>query len=63
MPSSDLLTTSEVAELIAVSADTVRRWVDEGHLVPAFRLPGGGLRFRRSDVEAAFAITDRNAAS
>lgn len=47
----DLLTTKEVAEQYRVTRMTVSRWVKAGHLA-AIRLPGGGLRYRRSDVEA-----------
>lgn len=47
---TDLLTTAEVADEYRVSTMTVRRWVAAGDL-EAIRLPGGTLRYRRSDVE------------
>lgn len=45
-----LLTDRQVAELLAVSPDTVRRWAARGEL-PCIRL-GRLLRFRPSDVDA-----------
>ena len=47
----DLLTAAEVADQYRVTRTTVSRWVKAGHL-PALRLPGGDLRFRRSDVDS-----------
>jgi excisionase family DNA binding protein len=49
-PKATLLTTSEVAEMCQVTSNTVSRWVREGRIA-AITLPGGKLRFRRSDVE------------
>jgi len=46
---------SEAAELLRVSADTVRRWVDAGRL-PAEREPNGHRRVAGTDL-AAFAVT------
>ena len=44
MPSaSPTFTIGQAAELLGVSPDTVRRWVDAGHL-PASRTPGGQRR-------------------
>jgi excisionase family DNA binding protein len=43
------MTASEVAELLGVSAETVRRYVRLGDL-PANRLPSGHLRIRREDA-------------
>ena len=45
-----LLTAREVAELLSVSTETVLRWTRLGD-VPAFRLPGGALRFRLDELE------------
>jgi len=46
-----LLRIAEAAEILGVSADTVRRWVEDGAL-PAVRTYGGQLRFREADVLA-----------
>lgn len=54
MGESELLTSREVAEELRVHRATVLRWAREG-TVPAIRLPGKGIRFRRSDVEAVLA--------
>ena len=44
-----LLTAREVAELFSVSAETILRWTRRGEL-PAFRLPGGAIRFRADEL-------------
>jgi excisionase family DNA binding protein len=43
------LTSTEAAELLHVSAATVKRWADEG-LIPTLRTLGGHRRFRRTDI-------------
>jgi len=45
-----LLTARHVAELLGVSAETVLRWTRRGEL-PAFRLPGGAIRYREADLD------------
>ena len=50
----DLLTTTEAAAVLQVSANTVRDWADSGALA-GVRTPGGHRRFRRSDVDALLA--------
>lgn len=54
MATDDLLTTSEVCETLEVGTSTISRWVADGRLKPARKLPGlrGAFLFRRSDVEA-----------
>lgn len=54
----DLMTTAEVAAMARVSSKTVLVWNDSGALLEAMRLPGGGRRFHRSDVEALLAPTN-----
>lgn len=49
---SALLSTRQVAELWGVSVPTVWRCVHAGQL-KALRIPGGQLRFRPEDVDAA----------
>jgi excisionase family DNA binding protein len=45
-----LLTTSEVANLLYIHINTVRRWSDQGILTP-FRIgPRGDRRFVKKDV-------------
>ena len=46
-----LLTTREVAELLAVSPATILRRVAAGEL-PAFRLASNALRFRADEIDA-----------
>jgi excisionase family DNA binding protein len=45
-----LLTAREVADVLGVSTETVLRWTRRGDL-PAIRLPGGAIRFRKSDLD------------
>ena len=51
---SELLSTREVAALLGAHVATVSRWVAQGRLSPAMKLPGttGAYLFRRADVEA-----------
>jgi excisionase family DNA binding protein len=61
--SGRLLTAREVAGQLGVSAETVLRWTRRGEL-PAFRLPGGAIRFREAELDAwleahATGATDR----
>ncbi len=48
---SDMLTTTQAAELLNVDRATVARWIRLGQL-RAIRLPSGQYRVRRSDLEA-----------
>lgn len=54
-----LLTTEQVRQALAVSAETVRRMADAGTLPRVHVGPAGRLvRFRSSDVEALMAPAD-----
>ncbi|MFL5274503.1 MAG: MerR family transcriptional regulator [Anaeromyxobacteraceae bacterium] len=48
-PHTEDLTSAEAADLLRVSAATVKRWADDGWL-PSRRTRGGHRRFRRADV-------------
>jgi len=50
-PGRAWLRVCDVAELLGVSRNTVRRWTDAGRL-GAHRSPGGHRRYRRTEVEA-----------
>src|SRR4051812_5879313 len=47
-----VMTTRSVAEALAVSVETIRRYAERGVLEPVRFVPGGPLRFRVEDVEA-----------
>jgi excisionase family DNA binding protein len=47
---SRLLTAREVADRLGVTAETILRWTRRGEL-PAFRLPGGAIRFREDELD------------
>lgn len=54
-----MLTTSEVAAILNVHINTVRRWSNQGSL-KAYQLgPRGDRRFRKEDIEE-FLATHRN---
>lgn len=46
-----LLTSSEVGQLLQVNPSSVKKWVDDG-LLAAFRTPGGHRRIRAADLIA-----------
>lgn len=50
-PDPPTLTTKDVADIFGVTAITIARWADAGHL-PCIRTLGGHRRFRASDVRA-----------
>jgi len=43
------LTSADVAALLKVADETVRRWAEQGKL-PHVTLPSGHRRFRRADI-------------
>lgn len=51
---SDLLSTRDVAERRGVAVTTVARWVRDGRLTPALRLPGirGAMFFEPAEVDS-----------
>lgn len=56
------LTTGDVAAILKVHPDTVRRWSAAGNL-PSSLTPGGRRRFRRSDVDAVLVPYERSKAA
>jgi excisionase family DNA binding protein len=55
-PVTPMLTTSEVASILNVHINTIRRWSNQGTL-KAYQLgPRGDRRFRREDIEEFLAI-------
>ncbi len=46
-------TPAQVAEMFAVSEETVNRWANEGKLA-GFKTPGGRWRFTTEQLERAF---------
>src|SRR6478735_5151113 len=46
-----LLTSSEVGELLQVNPSSVKKWVNDGRIL-AFRTPGGHRRIRAADLVA-----------
>lgn len=57
MPDDSYLGTKAAADLIGVSDETLRRWVDRGQ-IRFIRLPSGRLRFRREDIEAVHSVIE-----
>jgi excisionase family DNA binding protein len=53
VPTADLLATIEVAKRLGLERSTLSRWVKEGRITPAMRLPGatGAFLFHPSEVE------------
>lgn len=45
-------TCARAGEILGVSASTVRKWIDAGHLPNAWRPPGGHWRVPRGDIAA-----------
>jgi excisionase family DNA binding protein len=49
----DLIGSAEVCQLLHIHPSTISRWVDNGTLTPAHKLPGrnGAFVFHRADIE------------
>jgi len=55
-PVTPMLTTSEVAAILSVHINTVRRWSNQGSL-KAYQLgPRGDRRFRKEDIDEFLAV-------
>ena len=55
-PVTPMLTTSEVAAILNVHINTIRRWSNQGSL-KAYQLgPRGDRRFRKEDIDEFLAI-------
>ena len=50
MKQEKLLTISEVSELLGVAKSTLRRWEEEGKLIPDIRTKGGQKRYKLSSL-------------
>jgi excisionase family DNA binding protein len=60
-PNNQLLTVSQVAEQLQVTAQTIRNWIDSG-VLPAARI-GRGFRIRREDVDELLARANAQSSS
>ncbi len=47
----ELLTETEVSNKIRYSVSTIQKWRCAGLHLPFVKTPGGGVRYRRSDLE------------
>jgi excisionase family DNA binding protein len=56
MRTDELLSTAEAAKLAGVTRATICRWVKDGTLIPATRLPGGRMTFHRAAVLALITV-------
>ncbi len=46
-----LLTTIEAADYLRVSRRTLARWIQQGIAPPSIKLPSGGRRYRKADLD------------
>lgn len=61
----DLLSTTQVCEVVGFDRSTLSRWIKDGTAVPALRLPGktGAYLFTRAETERlATVYAERTAA-
>lgn len=49
-PNQKFLNVSEAADVLGVSAASLRKWSDQG-LVPVYRTPGGQRRYSPEDLD------------
>jgi excisionase family DNA binding protein len=49
-PALRLLTVLQVAQIVQLSTKTIGRYIDDGSIPGLVRLPGGGIRFRETDI-------------
>jgi excisionase family DNA binding protein len=59
MAETELLKAREVAELVGVRVETVRRWVADGVLEAVRPSPRANMMFRRESIDALFDRTER----
>jgi hypothetical protein len=64
MAHDDLLTSTQVGQLIGKSGRTVQRMADKGEIAPAQKLPGpnGAYLFRRAEVARFLACEPEDSA-
>lgn len=62
---TELLATRQVADALGIDVSTISRWVKEGRISPAMRLPGktGAMLFTPKDVERLRSALAAEAAS
>jgi len=51
----DVVTIAEVAGAMRVNRRTVDRWMKAG-VLPSYKLPGGGVRIYRADLDALLTV-------
>ncbi len=47
-----MLTPRQAAELLSVHPNTIRRWIEEGHVPGAVVSPGGRIRLPATSIDA-----------
>lgn len=52
-PADDLVTTAEACQILGKHPSTLARWVKDGTLTPAMKVPGlrGPMLFDRAEIE------------
>lgn len=62
MPAPDLLTTREAAARAGVHIRTIHRWVEDGHLSPFHKIPGGTGAYLFTPDAVDLAVVRRDSA-